>query len=92
MKYISVCKDYFWPPEASFLDQTGSGKWMEKLFLEKKKTTQQLAMTRSLFPNIAFGSIRMQVFFAFDTRFEKYFIQVSVRTCPAGGAVSGSSW
>ena len=64
----------------------------KKLFLEKKKTTQQLAMTRSLFPNIAFGSIRMQVFFAFDTRLEKYFIQVSVRTCPAGGAVSGSSW
>ena len=90
-KYISLCKDYFWPPEASFLDQTGSGKWMEKLFLEKKKTTRQWNMTRSLFVNIAFGSNQIQVLFAFDTRFEKYFIQVSVRTCPAGGAVSVSS-
>ena len=41
-KYISVCKDYFWPPEASFLDQTGSGKWMEKAIFGEEKNNSTI--------------------------------------------------
>ena len=64
----------------------------KKLFLETKKTTQQWAMTRSLFANIAFGSNSNPSFVCVRYSIREIFYSSKCTYLPCWGAVSGSSW
>ena len=64
----------------------------KKLFLETKKTTQQWAMTRSLFANIAFSSNSNQSFVCVRYSIREIFYSSKCTYLPCWGAVLGSSW
>ena len=64
----------------------------KKLFLETKKTTQQWAMTRSLFANIAFSSNSNQSFVCVRYSIGEIFYSSKCTYLPCWGAVLGSSW
>ena len=62
----------------------------KKLFLETKKTTQQWAMTRSLFANIAFGSNSNPSFVCVRYSIREIFYSSKCTYLPCLGAMSGS--